>query len=52
MLTQPKILVCTDSSEMSDHALQVASSMAAKTRGEVHLLHVAQVAFYSSVNDA
>lgn len=48
MLTQPKILVCTDFSQMSDRALLAANSLAEKTHGQIHLLHVAEVAFYTN----
>ncbi|MFP5387601.1 MAG: universal stress protein, partial [Bacteriovoracia bacterium] len=49
MFSQPKILVCTDFSEGSDKALRAAKDLAHRTKGEVHLLHVAEISFYLNV---
>lgn len=49
MFSGPKILVCTDFSEGSDKALKVAKDLAHKTKGEIHLLHVAEISFYLNV---
>lgn len=46
MFNQPRLLVCTDFSENSDHALKVAARYAARTNGELHVLHVANLSFY------
>lgn len=46
MLSQPKILVCTDFSHHSDKALKMADQYAQKTRGEVIVLHVDEISYY------
>lgn len=46
MFHLPKILVCSDFSEGSDKALIAAKALAHTTKGEIHLLHVAELSFY------
>jgi nucleotide-binding universal stress UspA family protein len=46
MLSQPKILVCTDFSESSDRALKLAAQLAVKTNGSLQVLHVAEIKVY------
>lgn len=41
MLAQPRIIVATDFSECSDHALKAAEKIRRLTKGEVHVVHVA-----------
>lgn len=43
MLTEPNILVCSDFSPYSDFALKAAEEIRKKTKGQVHVLHVAEV---------
>lgn len=52
MFHQPKLLVCTDFSPESDKALQMAAKYAQKTQGELYLLHVANIIFYSEWFDS
>lgn len=46
MFGQPRILVCTDFSESSDRALSTARDFSQKSKGEIHLLHVADIGHY------
>jgi len=46
MFNQPRILVCTNFSEYSDYALKQAKALASKCRGELQILHVAEISFY------
>lgn len=46
MFQSPRILVCSDFSEGSDQALMAARIFAHSTKGEIHLLHVAELSFY------
>lgn len=46
MFHSPKILVLSDFSEGSDKALLAARTFAHATKGEIHLLHVAELSFY------
>ena len=42
MITEPKILVCTDFSSSSDLAIKVAKNICLKSRGSIHLMHVCE----------
>jgi nucleotide-binding universal stress UspA family protein len=46
MLSQPKILVCTDFSESSDRAIKLAAQLATRTNGSLQLLHVSEMKVY------
>lgn len=48
MFSMPKVLVCTDFTESSDTALMVASEFVNKFKGELHVMHAAEVDFYIS----
>jgi nucleotide-binding universal stress UspA family protein len=46
MFNQPTVLVCTDFSSFSDNAVRAGADLARKSRGQVHLVHVAQASYY------